>query len=232
MYFSKTPSIARYLFKGIIWNIPTKEKKIYLTFDDGPTPEITEWTLSILKKYNAKATFFCIAKNIEKYPEIFQKIISDDHSIGNHTYDHPNGWKTNTKEYLENVEKCNKVIGNQFSVTSKQEKRKTGGLHTKYRIQNTLFRPPYGKITYLQYSKLKDPPLGGRGASIVMWDVLSGDFDQKISGEKCFNNVRENAKEGSVVIFHDSEKASKNLFYALPETLEFFLGKGYSFEAL
>ncbi len=217
MYFSKTPSIAKYFFKDIIWTAPIiigerasgwvegKEKIIYLTFDDGPTPEITEWTLNELKKFNAKATFFCIGKNIEQHPEILRKIISENHSVGNHTYDHLNGWKTKAKEYLQNVEKCNFVISNFLN-------------------PKLLFRPPYGKIRPSQYSNLKSQ------YSIIMWDVLSGDFDQNISGEKCFNNVVKNAKSGSIVVFHDSLKASKNLFYALPKTLEYFSEKGFGFE--
>lgn len=222
MYFTKTPAIAKRLLKEITWSIPTKEKLIYLSFDDGPTPEITEWTLDILKKYNARATFFCIGKNIENHPEIFQKILAENHPIGNHTYDHLNGWKTSAEKYIENVKKCEEVIG-KYSAADKKETRITGIPVTDYRLPVTLFRPPYGKILNSQISALKPQ------YSIIMWDVLSGDFDQKISGEKCFDNVIKNAKNGSIVVFHDSEKASRNLFYALPKVLEYFGEGGYGF---
>lgn len=212
MYFTKTPAFAKRLLKEITWSISTREKEIYLTFDDGPAPEITEWTLDILRKYNAKATFFCIGKNIENHPGLFHKIISENHSIGNHTYDHPNGWKTDTESYLENVKKCEQVI-NKCQLTTANASAK-------------FFRPPYGKILKSHISSLKSQ------YSIIMWDVLSGDFDQKISGEKCFNNVVKNAKKGSIVVFHDSEKARKNLLYALPKTLEYFGKSGYCFRAL
>lgn len=240
MYFTKTPFLAKHLFKEITWSIPTKEKIIYLSFDDGPTPEITEWTLDLLKKYNAKATFFCIGKNIEKYPEIFRKIISENHSIGNHTYDHLNGWKTSTEEYIGNVEKCKRVIGRletedrrkrtedgrRKTEDDKKEKKIKQLPTTDYRLPTTLFRPPYGKILKSQILNLKSH------YNLIMWDILSGDFDQKLSGEKCLNNVVKNAKNGSIVVFHDSVKASKNLFYTLPKTLEFFAEKGYVFGGL
>lgn len=207
-------SIAKFFFKKITWNIPTEEKIIYLTFDDGPTPEITEWTLNELRKFNAKATFFCIGKNVEKYPELFQKIISENHATGNHTYNHLNGWKTNSKDYFQNVKKCNFIIS-QF-------------LNPKSEIQHPklFFRPPYGKLTPYQYLIIN------KKYSIIMWDVLSGDFDQRNSGEKCFRKVVRTARNGSVVVFHDSEKAKKNLFYALPKTLEYFSERGFTFEKL
>lgn len=211
MYFPKTPALAKHLFKEVAWSIPAKGKKIYLSFDDGPAPEITEWTLDVLKKYNAKATFFCIGKNIEAHPGIFQKILAGNHSIGNHTYDHLNGWKTSAEKYSENVKKCEEAIG-KYSSAGKKE--------------TSLFRPPYGKILRSQISALKSR------YSIIMWDVLSGDFDQSLSGEKCLNNVIKNARNGSIVVFHDSEKASRNLFYALPKVLEYFEERRYGFGQL
>ncbi len=249
MYFAQTPAIAKHLFKNIIWNIPEKEKIIYLSFDDGPTPEITEWTLECLNKFDAKATFFCIGKNIEKNPEIFQKIIAGNHSIGNHTYNHLNGWKTSAKDYMENVTKCEEAIG-KWKMENGKWKMEVGRMksedgrrksevgrrkveHGRLKIEDPLptthypfFRPPYGKLTPAQYSLLHTK------YSIVMWNVLSGDFDVSLPGEKCFNNVKKHIRNGSIVVFHDSEKASRNLFYALPKTLEYFSENGFRFEAL
>lgn len=208
MYFTKTPLIVRHFFKETTWKIPTKEKNIYLTFDDGPTPEVTDWTLSTLKDFNARATFFCLGKNIKLYPDIFKRIAEGNHTIGNHTFDHLNGWKTPDTQYFENVEKCEEQI------------KKEGG------TSKCLFRPPYGKIRKTQLAKLK------LKYKIVFWDILSGDFDQKIPEGKCFGNVSKNAEKGSVVVFHDSVKAAKNLYYSLPKTLEYFSGMGFRFEAL
>ena len=204
MYSVRPNWLMRKVYSSALWRVPTQEKKIFLTFDDGPIPEITPEVLSILKKYKAKATFFCVGANIEKHPEVFQKIISEEHSIGNHTYNHLNGWKTNTKEYLENVSKWN----------------------SNCNYETKMFRPPYGKMKLPQYSILNTQ------YTIVMWDALSGDFDQTISEEKCLQNVLTKTREGSIVVFHDSIKAKKNLFYALPKFLEHFTAKGFSFSAL
>lgn len=186
--------------------MPNSENKIYLTFDDGPTPEITEWTLQQLKKHNAKATFFCIGDNIRKYPEIFKKVIEEGHSIGNHTFNHLNGWKTSKQEYLENAKKCQSEI---------------------YNLQPaicTLFRPPYGKIKPSQSRELRK-----LGYKIIMWDIISYDFDAKISKEKCLENVLKNVKSGSIIVFHDSIKAFPNLEYTLPKMLEILNKKGFVF---
>ncbi len=209
MYSVRPNLLMRKFYPSAIWRVPTKEKKIFLTFDDGPIPEITPWVLSTLKQFNAKATFFCIGANIEKHPDIFQQIISEGHSVGNHTYHHLNGWKTKTKEYLENIEKCKTAMANahQPSTTNHQP----------------FFRPPYGRMKQSQYSILNTQ------YSIVMWDVLSGDFDEKLSAEKCLKNVITKTREGSIVVFHDSIKAQKNLFYALPKFLEHFSKKGFEF---
>lgn len=195
----------RKLYSSAIWRVPTKEKKIFLTFDDGPIPEITPWVLATLKKHNARATFFCVGANIEKHAEIFQQIISEGHSIGNHTFNHLNGWKTKTKEYLENVQHCEYKI--------KVQKKK-------------LFRPPYGKMKRSQFSALNSK------YSIIMWDILTGDFDQTISEIKCWKNALTRTREGSIVVFHDSQKAKKNLFFVLPKFLEHFSREGYTFERL
>lgn len=210
-YWIKTKSFIKRLFSNYVWDLPNTQNKIYLTFDDGPTPEITEWVLEELKKHNVKATFFCIGNNIQKHPELFQKIINEGHVIGNHTYDHMNGWKTETKTYLENISLCDKQI-QKFSIEN---------------LQSKIFRPPYGKIKTAQAKIVRR-----LGYKIIMWDVLSADFDQTITPEKCLENVISNVKSGSVIVFHDSIKASHNLKYALPETLNFLKEKGFLFDVI
>ncbi|MEO8254212.1 MAG: polysaccharide deacetylase family protein [Flavobacterium sp.] len=213
-YWVKTNRLIKKLFSNYIWDIPNSENKIYLTFDDGPTPEITEWVLNQLEKYNAKATFFCIGKNIEQHPEIFKKLIENGHAIGNHTFNHLNGWKTNTNEYIENSVQCS-VISNPFSNNKQQT------------TDNQLFRPPYGKIKSAQAKKLRQ-----KGYKIIMWDVLSADFDQSISKEECLDNVLSNTKSGSIIVFHDSVKAFKNLEYVLPKTLAYLSENNFRFETI
>jgi len=202
MYLVKSSYFIKKYYSNFIWKIPTAEKIIYLTFDDGPTPEITEWTLTTLKKFNAKATFFCIGANVVQYPEIFQKIICDGHAIGNHTHHHLNGWHTDKDAYFRNIKKCEEVV------------------------KSNLFRPPYGRIKKSQYELIKND------YKVIMWDVLSGDFDPKTSPEKCLSNVINNTTEGSVVVFHDSLKAADNLKFTLPKVLEYFTEKGYRFEGV
>lgn len=192
------------------------KKEIYLTFDDGPTPEITEFVLNELKKYNAKATFFCIGKNIKNHPEIFSKIIKEGHEIGNHTQNHLNGWKNNTTKYLENVLECKNVIDKQ---TQNNSELKTKNLK--------LFRPPYGRVKRKQANALIK-----KGYKIIMWSVLSGDFDTKISKEKCLQNVLKHTSNGSIVVFHDSVKAAEKVKYVLPKVLDYFTRKGYEFKAI
>ena len=206
MIWIKTHWLIKKLFSNYIWEMPNSENKIYLTFDDGPTPEITEWTLQQLKKYNAKATFFCIGDNIRKYPEIFKKVIEEGHSIGNHTFNHLNGWKTSKHEYLENTKKCQSEICNLQSAIC------------------NLFRPPYGKIKPSQSKELRK-----LGYKIIMWDIISYDFDATISKEKCLENVLTNVKSGSIIVFHDSIKAFPNLEYTLPKVLEILNKKGFVF---
>jgi len=212
-YWIKTNTLIKKIFSNYVWDIPNTENKIYLTFDDGPTPEITEWVLEELKKYNAKATFFCIGSNIEKYPEIFEKVIDGVHSIGNHTFNHLNGWKTSTEKYLENTKLCEDSILNLKSAICN--------------LQYKLFRPPYGKIKPSQSKKLRQ-----LGYKIIMWDVLSADFDTTISPEKCLENVLKNVKSGSIIVFHDSAKAFSNLEYTLPKTLEYLKEKGFEFDVI
>ena len=212
-YWVKTNVLIKKLFPHYIWSIPNAENKIYLTFDDGPTPEITEWVLEELQKYNAKATFFCIGNNIEKHTDIFEKIATNGHSIGNHTFNHVNGWKTSTKEYLENVNLCESSIHNLKS--------------TILNLQSKLLRPPYGKIKMAQSKRLRQ-----LGYKIIMWDVLSADFDTRISPEKCLENVLKNVKSGSIIVFHDSIKAFSNLEYTLPKALQYWAAKGFVFEKI
>ena len=212
-YWIKTSALLKKMFSNYVWDIPNNENSVYLTFDDGPTPEITQWTLLQLKKYNAKATFFCIGNNVEKHPELFNTIIQEGHAIGNHTYNHLNGWKTETETYIKNAKQCEIRISNQQSEINNRKSK--------------LFRPPYGKIKSKQAKKLME-----LGYKIIMWDVLSADFDSSITRKKCLNNVISNVQSGSIIVFHDSVKGFKNLEYVLPKTLEFIKQNGYKCEAI
>lgn len=210
---AKTPGFVKKLFPSFVWNINTSHKELYLTFDDGPTPEITNWVLQTLKDYNAKATFFCIGNNIEKYPEIFQNILLENHTVGNHTYNHLKGWRHKTKVYVDDV------ILTQNLIDSK--------LVTEALSAKLLFRPPYGKFKVKQSKQIQD-----LGYTVVLWDVLSYDWNKTITEEACYNNVTSAAKEGSIVVFHDSVKASKNLMYVLPKVLKYYSEKGYLFKSI
>ena len=211
-YFIKTPSIFNFIFSKWVWRLSSKENVLYLTFDDGPTPEITEWALNELKKHDAKATFFCIGKNIAEHPDIFQKIIEENHAVGNHTNNHLNGWKIKTETYLQNVEDAEKYF---------EENRKSEIVNQK------LFRPPYGKLTISQSKNIRK-----KGYKIIMWDVLSADYDPNISNEKCLENVIRNIQNGSIVVFHDSVKASEKLKFVLPKVLEYYSYQGYNFRSI
>ena len=210
-YWIKTNSLVKKIFSNLVWDVPNTENKIYLTFDDGPIPEITVWVLEELKKHDAKATFFCIGHNIEKHPEIFEKVINEGHSIGNHTFNHLNGWKTSTEEYLKNTFLCEEQI-----------------LESKIcNLKPKLFRPPYGKIKPSQSKKLRR-----LGYKIIMWDVLSADYDTSISPEKCLENVLQNVSSGSIIVFHDSVKAFPNLEYTLPKALKYWTAIGFVFDTI
>lgn len=204
-YTVKTPWLLKKLYPGCIWHINTKEKIIYLSFDDGPHPIATPFVLETLATYHAKASFFCIGKNVVLYPEIYKRILNEGHAIGNHTFNHLNGWKTGDAEYFANIAEAS--------------------MH----IDSKLFRPPYGKISAFQVRHLKEDPLQYK---IIMWDVLSADFDTKITPEQCSYNVNRHARNGSIVVFHDSEKAFPRLKLALPECLAFFTKKGFRFDRL
>lgn len=208
----KTPKIIKKIFSNYHWDIPNSDNSIYLTFDDGPIPEVTPWVLSELEKYNAKATFFCIGENIQKHPEILQQILDKKHAIANHTFNHLNGWNTTINQYVENTEKCQQIIVAQVQQNT---------------TESQLFRPPYGKIRPRQAHLLRK-----KGYKIIMWDVLSADYDSTLSKEKCLQNVIQNTRTGSIIVFHDSLKAFPRLEYVLPRVLEYFTQKGYSFEIL
>ncbi len=217
------PKFIQWLFPERIWAFPNEKDSVYLTFDDGSIPEITPWVLDELKKHKAKATFFCIGDNIQKNPEIFQRILTEGHSVGNHTFNHLNGWKTPTSEYVENVLKCNEgMLDAGRGITDDTENRIPIAIGTSIVNHKSLFRPPYGRITSRQAKALKK-----LGFKIVMWDIISYDYDADISEEKSLQNVLKNLKPGSIVVFHDSLKAEKNLRYVLPKTLEFILEKGW-----
>jgi len=210
-YFPRTPRFMMRFFSTYAWRFLSDKKEIFLTFDDGPTPEITEFVLTELRKHQAKATFFCIGKNIQNHPEIFSKLISDGHSIGNHTQNHLKGWKSETNTYVKNALECEQTI-KQFNTST---------------ITQKLFRPPYGKIKKNQAKQLIK-----KGYKIIMWSVLSADFDTKISNEKCLENVLKNTEPGSIIVFHDSVKAAERMKYALPKVLKHFSDKGFVFKSI
>uniref|UniRef100_UPI00404B4646 polysaccharide deacetylase family protein n=1 Tax=Flavobacterium sp. TaxID=239 RepID=UPI00404B4646 len=209
MRFFKIPKIITILFPKYIWKLPNAEKKIYLTFDDGPIPEVTEWVLDVLKQENIKASFFCIGDNIKKNPLIFKRIITEKHAVGNHTFNHLKGWKTAPKNYIENVQLCEEEILRHTNLKSK------------------LFRPPYGKIRRVQANAIQK-----LGYKIIMWDVLSYDFDADLNEEKCLQKVIKNASKGSIIVFHDSIKANNNLKFALPKAIQLLKKKGFVFDKL
>ena len=196
MYLTRTPQVIQSLFPNFIWRLPADKPQVFLTFDDGPIPEVTPWVLDQLDEFGAKATFFCVGENVEKYPEIFKQLRKQGHEVGNHTYNHLSGWTTENIPYFHNVRRCASLV------------------------QSDLFRPPYGRIKPKQASFLQ------RHYQIVMWDVLSGDFDNNISKEQCLRNVINNYKPGSIIVFHDSLKSYDKLQFVLPRTLEYFASKG------
>jgi peptidoglycan-N-acetylglucosamine deacetylase len=203
MRFFRTPAVLTWFYPTLLWRVNTSQKELFLTFDDGPVPGPTEFVLDTLKSFNVKATFFCIGDNIQKHPEQFKKVIDAGHALGNHTYNHLNGWKTSNDKYVSNTQLCQQ----QLPVSTK------------------LFRPPFGGIKRSQVSKLS-------GYKIVMWDVLTFDYDRSFSSEKCLKGSVAAVRPGSIIVFHDSIKAEKNLTYVLPRFLEQCLSKGYNFKLL
>lgn len=202
MYLAKTPNIVKPLAQDMVWDVKTTKQEIFLTFDDGPDPEVTRQVMDILDGYNAKGTFFCVGNNVELYPEVVAELIAKGHAIGNHTYDHVKGWETGNYSYIKSALNCHSIVN------------------------SPLFRPPYGKITKWQAQCLK------KRFKLVMWDVLSGDFDPNITQQKCVSNVVNNATAGSIIVFHDSQKSKEKMLYALPRVLAHFSERGYTFPPL
>ena len=211
-YRAKTPGLIRRLYAKRIWKLPTSKKVLYLTFDDGPIPEVTPWVLETLDKYKAKATFFCIGSNALEHPAILKNILQTGHRLGNHTQHHKSAFKQSTAELVAQVNQCH----NTFLETLQTKPERT-----------KLFRPPYGKLKSAQAKALYK-----RGYQVVMWNVLSADFDTSIPKEQCLQNVLKYAKSGSIIVFHDSLKAQERMHYALPKVLEHFTNKGFKFKCI
>lgn len=217
-YLPNTPLWLRLIFpSGVVWKGDPTNKTVYLTFDDGPEPEVTQFVLDELEKYNIKATFFCIGDNVAKHPETFEKVKAAGHRVGNHTMHHPNGWKTKDSAYVNEVMEANKLI------------------------QSDLFRPPYGKITAGQARALRSRELGigglgnkgtPSGFNIIMWSVIAGDFDEKIDGDVCYSHILKYTTPGSIIVFHDSYRAFPRLKVALPKTLEWLKQQGFRTEVI
>jgi peptidoglycan/xylan/chitin deacetylase (PgdA/CDA1 family) len=205
MYLHKTPKWLGGVFPDILWNINTDAKEIYLTFDDGPVPDVTPWVLEQLEQYNAKATFFMVGDNISKYYMVFTEVLNRQHTLGNHTHNHLNGWNTISQTYIDNISKAEKLLGTNS-------------------VQ--LFRPPHGRLKWSQYREIK------KSFKIVMWDVLSGDFNSSLSPENCLKNSIRATVPGSVIVFHDSAKSIDKLKYVLPRYLEYFAALNFTFKAL
>lgn len=204
-YFIKTPGWLKKIYASCIWQVQTSEKDIYLSFDDGPHPIATPFVLDLLKRYQAKATFFCIGKNVALYPALYNRIIKEGHAVGNHSFDHLNGWKTTPAVYIDNIEQAQQLIN------------------------SNLYRPPYGKITFKQIQLLTKR---AKAFKVIMWSVLSADFDTTVSNNKCLQNVLKNTGKGSIIVFHDSEKALEKLQFALPEVMAYFATKKFEFKKI
>lgn len=196
------PFMLRWAYPGAVWRLSKTEKTVYLTFDDGPIPEVTPWVLSVLKEFEIRATFFCVGQNVENYPEIFQEIIRSGHAVGNHTFLHVRGRKSSLDDYLSDVNNAQKFI------------------------QSNLFRPPYGSLSIQQFAALR------KKFKIVFWDVLTEDYSPKINSEECLNNVKRFTRNGSVIVFHDSLKAAERLFEFLPAAIQYLKEQGYGFDVI
>ncbi len=208
MYFTKTPFWLKKLYRDYTWDMGNGEKVLYLTFDDGPHPEITPFVMELLGRYDARATFFCVGENAMREPGILSSLVEKGHTIGNHTHNHLNGWKTDREAYIANV------------------------FQAERHIPSRLFRPPYGRITRRQAASLRNRAEETSSFHIVMWDVLSGDFDRGRAPSACRDLVIRSAVAGSIIVFHDSVKAFPNLRVALPGVLEHFSREGFRFEPI
>lgn len=202
MYLTKTPKFIQSLFPSFTWKMNNGPKRLYLTFDDGPIPEVTPWVIDLLNQYNAKATFFCVGENVKKNRNIFDQLVEAGHSVGNHTYHHLSGWQTDNIPYFHDIRKCARLV------------------------KTDLFRPPYGRIKPTQVQFLS------RHYNIIMWDVLSGDFDENLEAEDCYQKVIKSAHSGSIVVFHDSLKSEEKLRQVLPRVLEYYSERNYEFHAI
>ncbi len=198
----RPPQLLRRYYKGSLWRMDKSKPTIYLTFDDGPIPELTPWVLDILDSYQIKATFFCVGDNIVKYPHLFERIKNSGHQVGNHTQNHMKGWMVKHSEYYDNIQKCQSLV------------------------QSYLFRPPYGRIKKSQFNKII------KEYTVVFWDVLSYDYDKLITPSKCLKNSIKYTRNGSIIVFHDNIKAQRNLEFVLPKYIEHFLKLNYSFATL
>ncbi|MCR5497387.1 MAG: polysaccharide deacetylase family protein [Paludibacteraceae bacterium] len=202
MLIEQLPTVYRKIFPGTVWRLPRKEKTVFLTFDDGPIPEVTTFVLDFLREKGIKATFFCVGDNVRKHPEVFQRILDEGHQVGNHTFNHLQGLYTSSKDYIRNVEKADELI------------------------KSPLFRPPHGILRYIQFMTLR------RKFKIVFWDVVTRDYNRKLNGEEVLGIVKKYTRDGSIIVFHDSLKAEKNIRYALPKAIDFLSAEGYKFEVL
>lgn len=202
MLIVRPPSLLTRALRRMTWDLPGDSPEVYLTFDDGPTPVVTPWVLEQLEEAEAKATFFCLGRNVDKYPDIYRQILSTGHSVGNHSYSHLKGFRSSVRRYMEDIHLASDMI------------------------DSKLFRPPYGRILPGQVKAVLEQ------YDIIMWDVLSIDYNSGLSGERVLRNVTKNVKPGSIIVFHDSDKAADNLYYALPRTLEYLKQAGYSMRSI
>lgn len=202
MLIEQLPTVYRKIFPGTVWRLPQEEKTVYLTFDDGPIPEVTTFVLDLLRERGIKATFFCVGDNVRKHPDVFRQVQEEGHIVGNHTFNHLQGLYTSSRKYISNVEKADELI------------------------KSPLFRPPHGILRYLQFMTLR------KKFKIVFWDVVTRDYNRKLSGEEVLEIVRKYTRNGSIIVFHDSLKAEKNIRYALPKAIDYLMAEGFKFEVL
>jgi len=202
MLIERAPKLYRKLYQGSHWRFNSDKKVVYLTFDDGPIPEITPWVLDLLDEYNIKATFFCVGDNVRKYPEIYQNVQERGHKIGNHTFHHIQGLKTDTQSYLEDVQEARQLI------------------------DSKLFRPPYGHMRFSQFHALQEQ------YKVIMWDVVTRDYSRLMTAGEVFEVVKKYTRNGSIIVFHDSLKSGDRMKESLPKSIEWLLEQGYSFQLI